>query len=280
MAEVGINTSVHAKQIVHPTVRRDSTGAVPSARPSMGREMREETLLTRRPSMDIARLGIVEVLRSVPREDLGSIAQNCRWLSVRKGQQILFHKDRGDEVVFLCSGRVRATIYSPGGKEIAYEELNEGAVFGEMAVLDPAPRSTHVVASDDTIIAMMPGDNFLDLVRKYPDVGIAVASRLCRTIRFLCARIFEFSALSVSERIESELLRVATERGFHGDSAEIIKPPTHAEIAARLNTHREAVTKHLNDLDRAGLITRKGRTLIIPDLDTLRERVETAMAKE
>ena len=45
--------------------------------------------------------------------------------------------------------------------------------------------------------------------------------------------------------------------------------PTHAEIASRVSTHREAVTRELNRLSKVGLITREGAALIVHDLDSL-----------
>ena len=47
--------------------------------------------------------------------------------------------------------------------------------------------------------------------------------------------------------------------------------PTHVQIANRINTHREAVTRELNELTRLGLIEKDKRTLTVPDLEALAE---------
>ena len=96
---------------------------------------------------------------------------------------------------------------------------------------------------------------------------------LIGTVRGLSERIFEFSTLAVKNRIHSELLRLAREGEREGKTARISPAPTHADIASRISTHREAVTREPNDLTKAGLLKRDGRTLIISDLDELERLV-------
>ena len=89
-------------------------------------------------------------------------------------------------------------------------------------------------------------------------------------VRQLMSRAFEFGTLVVRERVLVELLRVA-ESAPHGSGEIILSPaPTHEEIASRISTHREAVTKELSRLERLGLIARDGRALRIKDLTSLR----------
>ena len=52
--------------------------------------------------------------------------------------------------------------------------------------------------------------------------------------------------------------------------------PTHVEIASRVSTHREAVTRELNRLAKIGIIERRGGTLLIKDLDHLGQMVQDA----
>src|SRR3546814_339533 len=82
-----------------------------------------------------------------------------------------------------------------------------------------------------------------------------------------------FRSLAVKNRIHSELLRLAREGEHEGKSARISPAPTHADIASRISTHREAVTRELNDLTKSGLLTRDGRTLIISDVEELERLV-------
>ena len=61
---------------------------------------------------------------------------------------------------------------------------------------------------------------------------------------------------------------------------EISPAPKHAEIASRISTHREAVTRELNELTRAKLIARRGSDLIIHDTALLESMVEASMDEQ
>jgi CRP-like cAMP-binding protein len=92
-------------------------------------------------------------------------------------------------------------------------------------------------------------------------------------------RIYEFSALAVRYRIYAELLRMAGPPQA-GGSAAVIRPfPTHAELASRLSTHREAVSRELSYLVRRGVIERRGDSLIVLDLARLSRMVDDARGK-
>ena len=55
--------------------------------------------------------------------------------------------------------------------------------------------------------------------------------------------------------------------------------PTHVEIASRVSTHREAVTRELNRLFRIGIIEQRGGTLLVKDVERLAEMVHDATGK-
>ena len=88
----------------------------------------------------------------------------------------------------------------------------------------------------------------------------------------------EFSTLPVKGRLYAELLRLA-HRDVTGETAVIAEMLTHAQLASRISTHREAVTRELNELDRAGLAERRGDALVILDVPQL-ERMRDAMLGE
>jgi CRP/FNR family transcriptional regulator, cyclic AMP receptor protein len=91
-------------------------------------------------------------------------------------------------------------------------------------------------------------------------LSAATLRRLTRIIRSHQQRVVEFSTLPVRSRIHAELLRLArlSPPGPDRTSAVVSPAPTHAEIASRISTHREAVTRELNELARAKLVEKRG----------------------
>ena len=81
-------------------------------------------------------------------------------------------------------------------------------------------------------------------------MALAMLPQLVTKIRGLTTRIYEFSTLAVSNRIQAELLRLATLGTRDGMGARIAPTPTHTEIASRVSTHREAVAREFTRLSR------------------------------
>jgi CRP-like cAMP-binding protein len=87
-------------------------------------------------------------------------------------------------------------------------------------------------------------------------------------------RGFEVSALAVRERVRRELLRLAAEGTSFGKSVVIRPAPTHYEIAARIGSHREAVTREFNRLEEEQLLEIRRRQIRIVDLERLKRLEE------
>jgi CRP/FNR family transcriptional regulator, cyclic AMP receptor protein len=106
-----------------------------------------------------------------------------------------------------------------------------------------------------------------------------ILRRLTRLVRALSERVVEFSTLTVQKRIQVELLRLAREAAPGEKCAVIVPAPTHAEVASRLSTHREAVTRGLGQLARAGMIEKRSGTLIIRDVEALAAMVSEVLSE-
>ncbi len=224
-------------------------------------------------------LGGIDILGHLPDGDLDDLAGRCRWRRYGPGQQVVGHQDETNDVFFIVEGEVRVTIYFLSGKTVTFRDIGAGELFGELAAIDGKPRAADVVALCETLIAAMPADVFLDLLRNDPEVSASISRQLAGLVRSLTERVFEFSTLAVKNRIHAELLRLGRDH-MEGENTAVISPvPTHAEIAARVSTHREAVTRELNALERAGLIERHGGTLIIPDFARLARMVEEVLGE-
>jgi CRP-like cAMP-binding protein len=209
-------------------------------------------------------------------DSLERIEKRCAWRRYRPGEPVVSYLDASDDVFFITLGEVRVTIYSSAGKAVSFSDLSAGETFGEFPAIDQGPRSASVEARTNCLIASMPGSSFRDLLQSEPGLAQALLPRLVRVIRALTTRVYEFSTLAVNNRIQAELLRLASLGPKQGKAARIVPAPTHVEIASRISTHREAVTRELNRLARIGLIERKGAALIVKDVDRLAQMVQDA----
>ena len=221
----------------------------------------------------------IEVFRHLSATDRGKLAVLCKGSRYAARRRILSHKDKTQDVYFIISGKVRVTIYSLSGKEITFRDQSAGEMFGELGAIDGQPRSAHVMALEDSLLASMSRETFWEVLGSYPEVAEFTMKRLATLVRLLSERVFEFSSLAVRNRIHAELLRLAREN-LHDDNTATISPsPTHADIASRISTHREAVTREYHELSEAGVIELRRGELVISDVARLETMVRDVMGR-
>lgn len=224
-------------------------------------------------------LSNIELLDGLTPAEMEALAKRCRWRKFQADEQVLAHLDAGTDVLFLTEGRLRVSLYSASGKEVSFEDLRPGQIFGELAALDRKGRSASVFALEPSTIAFLDASGFMEVLKSHFVVTHRVMMGLCRLVRRLDERVFEFSTLTVSNRIHAELLRLAG--GDASMETAIIKPPPrHADIASRVSTHREAVTREMNVLARAGVLRQDRDALHILDLPRLSHMVHEVLGLE
>lgn len=187
----------------------------------------------------------------------------ARLMKVWRDKTIISEGSETTDVYLIRSGRVQISLFSPHGREVILREMGPNLVFGELAAIDRQARSANVVALEDSLLAHMRGEEFLDFLGAVPQAGLWMSKLLVARIRNLTARAFELATLPVAGRIHSELLRLARETGIEADRLMIHPIPTHADLASRIGTHREAVTRELNLLAGEGILRQSGRKIEI-----------------
>jgi CRP-like cAMP-binding protein len=224
-------------------------------------------------------LAAIVLLKDLPATTLAELAAACAWRTRAAGEAIIRAEDRTDDVYFLVDGRVRAVIYSADGYIVALRDLDVGDSFGELAAIDGAARSASVETVTQCTCASMSGARFRAFVAAEPLLAMALLRRSVALVRSLTDRVVEYSTLSVANRVQAEVLRLALAAKPSGNSA-MLPRLTHAEIAGRISTHREAVTRELRRLAHLGIVAPSGRTLAVVDLGRLQQLVNAASGQE
>lgn len=207
---------------------------------------------------------------------LARLEKQAQRVTFTKGQEIVRRGDRSQDVFFLLFGQARVTFYSAGGKAVAFRRIDPGDVFGEFAAIDGEGRSATVEAARPSTALSIPCQLFWEMTESDPAFTRAVMRHLVGLLRVLTARIVEFSTLGVRNRVHCELLRMAKKALDESGSTELSPAPTHSDLAARISTHREAVSRELSRLNRLGVIERKGRTITVKNITQLERLVQEA----
>ena len=220
-------------------------------------------------------LARIPLFRSLDAAVIHRLDESCAWQRAQAKEWVLDYGSGGTEMFFVIRGHVRVVI-TAAGRDVILRDIHDGEFFGELAAIDRQPRSAGILAITDTLVARMPAGVFLRMVHEDADVCDQVLRTLVGQIRTLANRANEHSSLGVRQRLYAELLRLARTPASGSGQLVVSPPPTHAELAARVSSHREAITREMNALARRGLIERRRGAVALLDVALLREMVAQA----
>ncbi|SDP69866.1 Crp/Fnr family transcriptional regulator [Phyllobacterium sp. OV277] len=221
-------------------------------------------------------LATITLLKGLDQQALRRLESQCIWRRYRANEVIIDDQDDSNHLFLVVRGQLRASV-SIAGQETIMRDIKAGQYFGEIAAIDNRPRSAHIRCLTDSVVAHMPAPIFWRVIQEYPDVGRQLLISLVSLVRALTDRVNETSALNMKHRLMAELLRLSRPSATSKGSYIISPPPTHAELAARIGSHREAVTRELNQLSRLGLISRYRGAISLQDRDRLQQTLDKAM---
>jgi CRP/FNR family transcriptional regulator, cyclic AMP receptor protein len=218
--------------------------------------------------------GTAELLRGIPlfaelsEPELQKIARVAVPRNYPSGTIILREGDAGDTCYVLERGQARVTRQHPDGRTITLTNVGTGEIFGELAMFGGEVRSATVEAVDDVrAVAILAGD-LKRLLSEHPEIAVKLLSALGAKLREANARIARQSFQKVSSRVAgvlAELVETGSRRPARapGEPAEVVVRSTQADLAQLAGTSREAASRFLATLQRAGVLTtRRGRIIV------------------
>jgi CRP/FNR family cyclic AMP-dependent transcriptional regulator len=199
---------------------------------------------------------------------LERVAAGTRTRRFRRGEVIFHAGDPGDALFVIVSGEVKIAVPSESGEEAILATLHEGDVFGELALLDGAPRSASAAALVATETVVLPRDRFRELVATEPAIRDALLASLAGELRRLTTHVEELHFLDMTGRLAARLVRLAGESGPAGiDGAIYLRASlTQAELASMVGCTRQSVNKLLGQFSDAGLVRLDRDGIAVTDL--------------
>jgi len=214
--------------------------------------------------MDISQLRRVPLFEVLKDDDLEAIARVTITRGYDKDQVIILAEEEGDALFIIASGQVKVSIVSEDGREVILSLPGEGAVFGELSLLDGKPRSANVVATEDTELYMVRRTDFLQLIYKVPQIAVGLLAELAARLRKTDRKIEGLALLDVTSRISETLLQLAEEQGTQTElGITLASRPTHQQLANMSGTTRETVSRVLKRLEGQGYLSTEGRSITI-----------------
>lgn len=211
----------------------------------------------------LATLRGIPLFSRVAQGDLEQIASHLIERRYPRNTTIVEEGLPGDYMYILRDGRVKVTKLSEDGREKILDFLETGSFVGEMALLERGPRSASVKTLSPVRVLALSRTDFIALLRKSPDLALAVIQELSRRLRSVNEQASSLSFQRVKERTIGLLERLAKDPSEDGER--LVTPSlTHQQIADMVGTSRETVTRVVKDLKESGWLRQEGKRYQIP----------------
>lgn len=218
-----------------------------------------------------------DILKNIPLfselndRDLEKISQVASKKRYHKDNIILIEEEVGSTMFVILSGRVKISRISDDGREVILSILSDGDFFGEMSLLDGHTRSANVTAIEKSELIVIRREEFLQMLRDYPQIAINLLKELAQRIRKSDEHIKSLSLQDATGRVASTLLRIAEDSGvFRRGQVEISELPLQQDLANMAGTSRETISRVIKSLSDEGYLRKHSGKIIIIDYEKFR----------
>lgn len=181
--------------------------------------------------------------------------------------------DASDRVFVLLAGRVRVFRTDESGREAVLAIRGAGDLMGELSVVDGEPRSASAITIETCEVAVIDGVDFRQALDEVPGLARIVLVTLVARLRDADRKRAEFGAADATRRVARRLVELAQRYGESADGTVTISLAISQEdLAGWTGASREAVSRAVGELRRAGLIETARRNIRILDLAKLHKR--------
>ena len=190
------------------------------------------------------------LLASLESPSLRDLAARGRVQSFRKDVVIIQEGDYGDTLYVLLAGRVKVFATGDNDREVVIDTHGPGEYIGEMA-LDGGPRSASVMTLEPTVCSIVTRVTLRDHIAQHPDFAFDLLAKVIRRARRATMSVKNLALLDVYGRVARLLTELAVER----DGQRIVPDRlTHQDIADRVGSSREMISRLIKDLTTGGYI--------------------------
>ncbi|HHZ87860.1 MAG TPA: Crp/Fnr family transcriptional regulator [Chromatiaceae bacterium] len=191
--------------------------------------------------------------------ELESLARGAVVRSFPRQSVLINEGDDSDALYVIFSGQLKVFLSDEQGREIVLNQMGEGEYFGELALLDDTPRSASVMVVEACKVAIISRAVFDKVLDEHVGMARKLLAGLSKRLRMATDNIRSLALLDVYGRVARLLIDAAAE-----EEGRFITPKmTQQDMADRVGSSREMVSRILKDLRAGDYITMEGKRIII-----------------
>lgn len=206
----------------------------------------------------------LDLLRGLDESILIHLSQFMQMREYKRGDVVVRKGDKAECLAFVVQGTLQVVDITPDGREVGLSFIEQGAHFGELALIDNDVRSASVVVIRPAVVLLMPAKDAMNMILRNPIVSHRVMVRLSQIVRKTSQQVAMLNSQAVHQRICSILLDLAIPVGT--DIAIIQNLPSQKQIAIMVNASRETVSRSINLLLKEGYFVKESDKLQIPSI--------------
>ena len=222
-------------------------------------------------------LSMVDILGPLSDEQMEDLARRTPDTFLEQ-EDILYTPKEGTERLFILKkGRVQCYEVNGEGDEITLSVIEDGNVFGEMALIGQSLKGHYVRALIPSTVVSSKRKDLEDLIRNKPEVGLRLVRDLAQRLHALEARYADIIGKDVPARLATRILTLIDSEGVvSSESYRIPTHYTHDQLGTMIGCKRVAVTRAFRKLEEGGAVELKERRIVVKDIDTLKDLAEAS----
>lgn len=203
----------------------------------------------------------IDIFHGLKEEEINLICEITKKKFVKKNTLILSKDDKNNSMYIICEGSVNVSILTEEGKELILSTLSENEYFGELSLFDGADISTNITSITDVVLLVIHKKDFFQMIERNMSIFPHIIGHLCIIIRGLTEKLEGFALHDVYQRLSLLLIDLSDE---NENGERIVKTSlTHKNIALRIGSSREMVSRILKDLEKGEYISVNNKVITI-----------------
>jgi CRP/FNR family transcriptional regulator, cyclic AMP receptor protein len=222
-------------------------------------------------------LSMVDILGPLSEEEMEDLAKRSPDTFLEQDDILYSPKDSIERLFILKKGRIQLYEVDQAGEEITLSVVEDGNVFGEMALTGQSLQSLYIRALTPSTVVSLRREELEMLIMKKPEVGLRLVRELAQRLHASEARYADIIGKDVPARLATLILQLVDSEGVvSSESYRIPTHYTHEQLGTMIGCKRVAVSRAFSRLKEAGAVQLKERHIIVKDIDALKNLAEAS----
>jgi CRP-like cAMP-binding protein len=208
-------------------------------------------------------LGKSALFGPLTENERAAIAARMRRIDFEPEQVVFSRGDAGRQIYLVLAGRIRLSVLTTDGRELAFAHAGPSDIFGEIAALDGGERTADATAISHVQAAILPQQTLLQLIEGNPRLATATVSFLCLRLRETDLKLEAIALHRIEVRLARLLLSAlrAVSPTVAGSRIPLALGMSQSELSLLIGASRSKTNMGLKVLEDMQAITREGTDL-------------------